>query len=46
MPIIKNGLASLGETAWPARHLPNSGRPKRAAGGAAVGYTIQQLREM
>ena len=49
-PIIKNGPASLGETArgCGSCHLPNGkGRPENAPpAGQPAGYTIQQLRDM
>jgi len=49
-PIIKNGPASLGETArgCGSCHLPNGkGRPENAPpAGQSAGYTIQQLRDM
>ena len=48
-PIIKNGPASLGETArgCGSCHLPNGkGRPENApVSGQPVGYFIQQLRD-
>ena len=49
-PIIKNGPASLGETArgCGSCHLPNGkGRPENAPpAGQPAGYTLQQLRDM